>query len=102
MADKATLKLAAKNQQTINRLAKLVPGNGRRWEFENIIEKVAADVDNIYIEDNPGLEAEVRADGEKDILFLRRLAWDLHAARLAISGPPRGRSSECDSQGPRP
>ena len=94
-------KLERKQRDELNRISKLVPGLKRVYDLENLIERFAADRD--LIEYDGGEEALDSFDA--DVLFLRRLAWDLHEMRKVLGRNNRqaGRNWNPEGwRGPRP
>ncbi len=93
-------KLERKQRDELNRIAKLVPGLKRVYDLENIVVKLEADIDYI-----PFVAEEAKESYTADVLFLKRLAWDLHEMRRALGRNNRqaGRGWDPDDfRGERP
>ena len=84
-----TTKTERKLRDRVHRIAKLMPGRHRIYSLERITSFLEADIDLGSVEDTEG--------AREDVLFLKRLAYDLHEIRNSIKGDMSG-----ESRPPRP
>lgn len=82
-----------KMQDQLNRFTKLVPGSQRIWELDRIAMEMEYEADQLDIEHRSDEAEGVR----KDVLFVRRLQFDLHQLRDTVRGPRGGRMSEVEN-----
>jgi hypothetical protein len=97
-------KLERKQRDELNRISKLVPGLKRVYDLENVVARMEADLDYLA-EAGYFTTDEARAEAWMDVLFLKRLAWDLHEMRKALGRNNRQAGRGWDPEemrGPRP
>jgi len=82
-----------KKQDQLNRFTKLVPGSRRVWELDRIAMELEMEAD-----DRETVGLRIEAEGlREDVLFLRRLQFDLHQLRNTVRGPRGGRMSDVET-----
>lgn len=73
-------KRALKAEQALRTATNVFPGKGRLWHLDRLVDEV-----ELWADEDP----QMRDEWAEDILFLRRLVFDLHAVRDSLRGNPR-------------